>query len=348
MPPRLLAVGTKTPAPRYTQEDLLRLYGAESSFLRSLFLQSHIATRHLVLPPLGADGRPARETQGELLRKHQDTAIEIGSDAMRTALARAGLRPSDIAYLSCVTTTGYLTPGLSALFLEALGLPTHTGRLDVVGMGCNAGLNGLQPVVHWAAANPGKVGVVACVEICSAAYVMDDTVSTAVVNSLFGDGAACAVVSADDSRFRAPVVLGFESHTIPEAIDAMRYDWDDRDHKFRFTLDREIPYVIGAHVVTPVERLLHRFGLRRRHVAHWIVHSGGKKVVDAIQYNLGLSSHAVRHTASVLHDLGNVSSGSFLFSYERLLEEGVVEPGEYAVMITMGPGTTIETALLRF
>jgi len=176
--------------------------------------------------------------------------------------------------------------------------------------------------------------------------VMDDTVGTAVVNSLFGDGAAAAVIGTAPTS--GPTVLGFESHTITEAIDAMRYDWDDADHKFRFFLDREIPYVIGAHAEAPVERLLSRFGLKRRHVAHWIVHSGGKKVVDAIQYNLGLTSHAVRHTTSVLRDLGNVSSASFLFSYERLLDEGTVRPGDYALMMTMGQGSTIETALLRF
>ena len=87
---------------------------------------------------------------------------------------------------------------------------------------------------------------------------------------------------------------------------------------------------------------------RRSDIAHWIVHSGGKKVIDSVKVNLGLSAHDVRHTISVLHDYGNMSSGSFLFSYERLLEEGTVQAGDYGVMMTMGPGTTIETALLRW
>ena len=44
----------------------------------------------------------------------------------------------------------------------------------------------------------------------------------------------------------------------------------------------------------------------------------------------------------------NLSSGSFLFSYKRLLEEGKVRRGDYAVLMTMGPGSTIETALIRW
>jgi predicted naringenin-chalcone synthase len=71
-------------------------------------------------------------------------------------------------------------------------------------------------------------------------------------------------------------------------------------------------------------------------------------VIDAIKYNLGLSDRDVRHTQSVLRDHGNLSSASCLFSYKRLLEEQVSRPGEHAVMVTMGPGSTIETCLLRF
>jgi 3,5-dihydroxyphenylacetyl-CoA synthase len=56
----------------------------------------------------------------------------------------------------------------------------------------------------------------------------------------------------------------------------------------------------------------------------------------------------VRHTIGVMRDYGNLSSGSFLFSYERLLREGVTKPGDYGVLMTMGPGSTIETALVQW
>jgi predicted naringenin-chalcone synthase len=50
----------------------------------------------------------------------------------------------------------------------------------------------------------------------------------------------------------------------------------------------------------------------------------------------------------VLRDYGNISSASVLFSYQRLMEEGVVRRGDYGVVMTMGPGSTIETALIRW
>jgi polyketide synthase Type III len=347
--PRILSVGTANPPDRYRQEDLLERYRVEDPRLRSLFTSSHIKTRHLYLAPAGPDGAPV-ETQGELLAKHLRGAMEIGPQAVERCLEGTGLTVKDIDYLCCITTTGFLAPGLSAHLIKQMGFRVDCSRVDIVGMGCNAGLNGLNPVASWAMANPGKNALMVSMEVCSASYVFDYTMRTAIVNSLFGDGAAAILVRASekDERAFAPKILGFNSHIIPEAVGAMRYDWDDAQGKFSFYLDRDIPYVVGANAERPLTRLLDTHGLKRRHIAHWLVHSGGKKVVDAIKYNIGITEHDVRHTHSVLRDFGNLSSGSFLFSFQRLLEEGKVKRGDYGVMMTMGPGSTIETALIRW
>ena len=71
-------------------------------------------------------------------------------------------------------------------------------------------------------------------------------------------------------------------------------------------------------------------------------------VIDSVKLSLGLEEHDVRHTRSVLRDYGNISSGSFLISLQRLLDEGCASGGELGVMVTMGPGAQIETALLEF
>jgi predicted naringenin-chalcone synthase len=277
----------------------------------------------------------------------------MGARAVRACLENAGIELADVDYLCCVTTTGFLTPGLSALLIKEMGADPGCHRLDVVGMGCNAGLNALNATAGWAAAHPGQVAVMLCAEACSAAYVIDSTMRTSVVNSLFGDGAAAIAMVADSpdammTSSRGPRVLSFASHLITDAIGAMRYDWDDGQGKFSFYLDPNVPYVVGAHADSVIDRLLAGAGLRRSDIGHWLVHSGGKKVIDAVRVNLGLTRHDVRHTSGVLRDYGNLSSGSFLFSYERLLKEGVTKAGDYGVLMTMGPGSTIETALVQW
>ncbi|MFI5916518.1 3,5-dihydroxyphenylacetyl-CoA synthase DpgA [Dactylosporangium sp. NPDC051541] len=351
-PPAVAGVGTAVAGRPYSQLDLLDLFAITDPKVRSVFANSAIDRRFLTVP-VSPDGRTHDEPQGDLLRKHKAVAAEMGANALRAALADAGLRLADVEYLCCVTSTGFLTPGLTGLLIRELGIDPGCHRVDVVGMGCNAGLNALNGTAAWAKANPGRVAVMVCAEACSAAYVMDSTMRTAVVNSLFGDGAAAValVAPADpaaDADPSAPRILDFASRIITDAFDAMRYDWDDAQHRFSFFLDPDIPYVVGANAGEVVDRLLSRSGLRRRDIAHWLVHSGGKKVIDAVRVNLGLTRHDVRHTTGVLRDYGNLSSGSFLFSFDRLQRERVAEPGDYGVLMTMGPGSTIETALVQW
>lgn len=346
---RITGIGTAIPATAYTQQELLDEFQITDPRVRSVFLNSAIDRRGLVLPPRLPDGSRGAESQGDLLRKHTTQGISMGTEAIAACLKDAGATLADVRYLCCVTTTGFLTPGFSALLIRELGIDRHCSRLDVVGMGCNAGLNGLTAVATWAQAHPGQLAVLACIEACSAAYVFDGTMRTSVVNSLFGDGAAAvALRSCETSRDGGPRLLKFSSCIVPDALGAMRYDWDDAVGRFSFYLDPEVPYVVGAHAEIALDRLLTGTGLRRSDIRHWVVHSGGKKVIDSVRLNLTLSRDDLRHTTGVLRDHGNMSSGSFLFSLERLRDEGRVNPGEHGVLMTMGPGSTIEMALARW
>ncbi|MFD5463750.1 3,5-dihydroxyphenylacetyl-CoA synthase DpgA [Kitasatospora sp. NPDC127059] len=362
----MLGVGTAVPETSYTQRELLDIFAITDPRIRSIFLNSAIERRGLTLPPPLPDGSRGVETQGQLLAKHVSSGITMGRQAVEACLKEAGATLADLRYLCCVTSTGFLTPGFSALLIKELGISRHCSRLDVVGMGCNAGLNGLTAVAGWATAHPGELAVMVCIEPCSAAYVLDGTMRSSVVNSLFGDGSAAVALLAseqpgdeqpgdeqpvgqvpvDREPAGHPALLRFSSCIVPEASGAMRYDWDDAQGKFSFYLDPEVPYVVGAHAEISLDRLLHGTGLRPSDISHWVVHSGGKKVIDSVRVNLGLSRWDVRHTTGVLRDHGNLSSGSFLFSYERLAAEGRAKSGEFGVFMTMGPGSTIEMALV--
>lgn len=357
--PEIAGVGTAVAGEAYSQEEVLEAFGIDDAKVRSVFLNSAIQRRYLTLPAPGDGGARVQETQGELLDKHRALAVDMGARAVEACLKDMGAAPADVRHLCCVTSTGFLTPGLSALLIRELGLAPSCSRVDIVGMGCNAGLNALGVTAAWSAAHPGELAVMLCAEACSAAYVFDSTMRTAVVNSLFGDGAAAvAIVSGDQTDRHAcdpsapatgtPRLVSFASHVITDALEAMRYDWDGSQGKFSFFLDPGIPYVVGAHAELLIDRLLSGTGLRRSDISHWLVHSGGKKVIDAVRVNLGLTRHEVRHTIGVLRDYGNLSSASFLFSYQRLVREGVTRSGDYGVLMTMGPGSTIETALVQW
>lgn len=342
-------MGTALPPDSYSQADILEAFQVSDRRLRSIFLNGGIERRHLVLPARDATGKPAVESQAELIQKHLRVGKALGGEAIDACLARLGADRSEVRYLCCVSTTGFVAPGLTAHLIKDLGLDEGCSRLDVVGMGCNAGLNALGAVASWASSHPGELALLVCVEVCSALYVVEDSVQCAVVNSLFGDGAACAaIVAFADELGHGPKLLRFSSWIMPEAIDAMRVDWNEEHGRFSFFLDPDVPYVVGANAERACDRLLADTGIGRSQVSHWIVHSGGRKVIDAVRVNLGLSRDEVRHTLSVLRDCGNLSSGSFLFSYDRLVSEAPPERDAYGVLMTMGPGSTIEMALAQW
>ena len=347
----IASVGTANAGTSYSQRELIDLLNIKNERVRSLFLRGSIDRRYLTLPPIREDGSRLPESQAELLKKHRRCAVSMGLSAIHECLNGMGAQIRDVSYLCCVTSTGFMTPGISAYLAKELELTADCTRLDVVGMGCNAGLNGLNAAATWSVANPGKLGLLLCAEVCSAAYVFDDTMGSSVVNSLFGDGAAAAAIIAEPSGYGAnqwPSIERFQSRLVSSAIEGMRFDWDETHGRFSFYLDPVVPYLVGANVSPLVADLLAAAGVRRSSIRHWLVHSGGKKVIDAVRINLGLSSNDLRHTSGVLREFGNLSSGSFLFSYKRLLQEQALRHGDYGVMITMGPGTTIESALLRW
>jgi 3,5-dihydroxyphenylacetyl-CoA synthase len=367
----IASVGSAFPETAYAQEEIGALLGVENRVVKKLLGAPHIQKRHLYLPAKDAStGRLVPESPADLHAKFRKGALDIGSRAIRNALDAVSLSPADVDYLLCVTSSGFMVPGLSSLFSRELGFDRKLLRADVVGMGCNAGLNGLNPLVQWVRTHPGQIALLVCCEINSAIYVLDETPRTGIVNSIFGDGAAAAVLTgyagngtgtlssgalssgalASGALALGPVpcVIDFESFCIPEQWAAMRFDWNDDAGKWSFYLDRDIPYVIGFNVREPLERLLQRNGLSFPAIKHWVMHTGGGAVIDSIKLSLGLEEHDVRHTRSVLRDYGNISSGSFLVSLERLLSEGCVSAGDRGVMVTMGPGAQIEAALLEF
>ncbi|WP_280443917.1 3,5-dihydroxyphenylacetyl-CoA synthase DpgA [Nocardia brasiliensis] len=347
---RILGLGTSVPTESYSQHEVLDRLGLTDPRVRALFLKSGIERRNLIIPPPRPDGRASAETQGKLLAKHKEFAVRLAKESLMECMASIGAAASDVGHLCCVTSTGLLTPGLSALLVRELSLNRHCSRLDIVGMGCNAGLNGLNSTAAWSRSNPKDLALMVCTEICSAAYVSDDTMRSGVVNSLFGDGAAAVAVSSavSQDRLDSPALVRFSSYIVPESMDAMRFDWDDAHGKFSFFLDRSVPYVIGAHVEAALKNLLAETGLCRNDIAHWIVHAGGKKVIDSVRVNLRLTKSELRNSTKVLKQHGNLSSGSFLFSLNELNMEHRVQAGDFGVIMTMGPGATIEMSLIRW
>lgn len=345
--PCVLSIGTANPRRRYSQQQILDLARKYSEFYRNdrikqIFLNSDIEFRHLYFD---IDSFNPAETADDLHERFRKGAVEIGKSAIETCLRNGRIGVTDIDYIVVVSCTGYLCPGLSSILIKELEFRTNIQRADLLGMGCAGAMPGLQRAYDFVKAYPGKKALVLAVEICSACYYVDDSLETVVGNAICGDGAA-AVVVGTSGQTSVPKIVGFETLLEPALIDKVGFE--QRDGKLRIILSKDIRDVAGTLAKKVITTMLNNFDVPERQIAHWILHSGGRKVIDNVQKEMNLSDEQVAHSKRVLKNFGNMSSPTVLFALQETLNHARPKAGDRGVMLAMGPGLALESALLQW
>ncbi len=345
--PAILAIGTSNPEQRYSQLEIYEAVAKYSEFYRSdrirhIFMNSDIDHRHLYLD--FASFVP-EETPDQLHERFSRGAMEIGSQAIIRCLENGGIDASEIDCIIAVSCTGYLCPGLSSLLIKEFKMRNNVQRADLLGMGCAGAMPGLQRAYDFVKAYPNKKALVLTVEICSACYYVDESLETVVGNAICADGAAAVIIGMSTEQ-TIPKIVGFETYLEPAYIQTVGFE--QRDGKLRIILSKDIRTVAGTLAKTLITNLLSSYQIAKEQVNHWILHSGGRKVIDNIQQEMNLSAGQVRHSKCVLQNFGNMSSPTVLFVLQETLRNARPAAGDLGVMVAMGPGLAIEGALIKW
>jgi alkylresorcinol/alkylpyrone synthase len=248
------------------------------------------------------------------------------------------------AVCSC---TGYLCPDLGSRLIGHMKFRDDVERAPLLGLGCAGAMPTLQRVWDYAVARPGRKALMLAVEICSASYYIDKELETVVGNAICGDGAAALIIStggAEDARF--PRVVDFQTFLDPGQLDKVGFE--QREGKLRIILAVEIRDLAAPLIERSLDTLLERNGLARRDIRFWVAHPGGRKVIDNVQQVLGLTDEQVRFSKDIYRNYGNMSSATVIFVLDEVVKKGDPKPGDWGVMIALGPGMAAETALLRW
>ena len=340
MTPRIVAVGTAVPPHRFTQQELLDMAGYADARRRGFFSASDIAGRHLWIDP--ARFRPD-ETVDELDARFREGALALAESAAGAALTAAGWRPDDVDFVATTTCTGRLTPSIDAHLIARLGARSDVQRVHVGDTGCASAMVALQQAWNHLHALPRHRALVVAVEICSAAYFLDDRLESAVAHAIFADGAAAMALSADGP---GPAVVTTRTLFRSEHLPAMGFEYPGG--RPRVVLSKDVRR-IGASMMGEMARtLMETQGLKRDDVAHWVLHSAGRRVLDRARELLDLTDAQMAYARGVLREYGNMSSATILFVLDRLLRSETAVPGDWGLMIGLGPGFAAEGALLRW
>jgi alkylresorcinol/alkylpyrone synthase len=271
-------------------------------------------------------------------------APEVASRAATRAMEQAGVAADDIDGIVVSTCTGYLCPGLSSYVSERLGLRPDAIALDLVGQGCGAALPNMRTGEALIAAGRARHVLSICVEICSAAFYLDDDAGVLISACLFGDGAGAAVLSAEPGVGR-PTIEWKQATTLLSALDRDELRFERRGGMLRNILTPAVPAIAGRHVETVLKDGLSQANLCREDISAWIFHAGGREILSAICQHVTLTEEDVRWSAEVLRDYGNVSSPCVYFVLQSALRDRA--PDGYWWMSSFGAGFSCHGALLH-
>jgi alkylresorcinol/alkylpyrone synthase len=346
--PRIAAVATASPPYRLRQREAREMARAffapairDVDRYLGVFANAEIDTRDLAVPP---EWFQEPHSWGECNDRFIDVARDLGTEAARRCLDEAGLGPEDVDHLIFVSTTGLAAPSLDARIMTDLGMPRHTRRTPIWGLGCAGGAVGLSRAAEYARAYPGQRALLVCVELCSLTFQFDDrSVRNLVAASLFADGAAAVLVEGDEIDGSGPAIVDSQSTLFPDSLDLM--GWDIGDAGMRVVFGARIPCVVTEHFRPLAEDFLQRHDLSLDCINHHVAHPGGAKVLQAYEEAGDLCRGQLSHSRSVLRQCGNMSSATVLYVLERFLKQGIA-PGDHGLLTVFGPGFSSEMVLL--
>ena len=344
-------IGTATPPRRYTKAECWNAF-QESDWFARLDRRSHAIAEAVLLRDNGISARRlALDSLAEVFAIDPDTlqrrfathAPVLAAEAAVAAMRDAGIGARDIDAIAVSTCTGYLCPGLTSYLAERLGLRADVQAYDLVGQGCGAALPNLQLAGALIVADAGQHVLSVCVEVSSAAMYLDNDPGVLVSACLFGDGAGAAVLSARPTKHKRRIEWRSRSSVLePSQRDALRFE--QRGGMLRNVLTRPVPALAAEHAQAVLETVLAREELKVRDIAAWVMHAGGRDVLQALRERIGLSVADLRYSAAILDEYGNMSSAFVYFVLKSALDDNA--PEGWWWMSAFGAGFTCHGALL--
>jgi alkylresorcinol/alkylpyrone synthase len=335
----LHALATAVPERSFTQaqcweifersQSRLRLTRRSRLILHSILRNDHgISNRNFAVPDIE---NVFDLTPDQLNAAFRLAAPELAGRALKSALGQAGIVAAELDALLICTCTGYLCPGLTSYVAEQLGLRSDAILQDLVGLGCGAAIPTIRSASQVLAAHPDATIACVAVEVCSAAFYLDDDPGVLISACLFSDGAAATIWRSQRPRGVPNGLRCFDFQTLHRPAERDKLRFETRNGKLRNLLHDTVPEVAAKAAA----QLWETRGPRP--VTRVVAHSGGLDVLESL--GRAFPGYSLEASARVLRDCGNMSSPSVIFALAETLR---ISPPDNAAgdmwLISFGAG----------
>ncbi len=335
---RIAGITVSDPASSYSQEQVLERLGLKGDeFAEGIFERCGVRRRHLDL----SDDFMADTLQGRTTRIEQ--ALLAHSIHAVDALQ---LDPNEIGTVLSASLYSLGCPTLAHRLVDHYEMDPTTDKYHVTGVGCASGVPLMKLAAQSLHGHPGKQALIVAAESMSGTLMQatpEDSRAKTVGSAIFGDGCAAALLSSDPGA-AGPMILASQVHQIGGTLDAVSLDLTSTDGHLH--LARELPDVAGTALGGIVDGFLRRNHLERSEIDYWIVHPGGRRIIENVQSALGLSDEDAAVSWDALANHGNVGTPSILYVLADTIELREPTPGQRGLMVTIGPGVTVGLMLL--
>ncbi|NBC57842.1 MAG: type III polyketide synthase [Bacteroidetes bacterium] len=307
-----------------------------------IFEGAQVNQRYAIMPPEQVFTKTSFEDKNNL---YKEAAKRYGKQVLMKALNKSGWKAESIDYIITVSCTGIMIPSLDAYLINQCGLKQHIVRLPITEMGCVGGVSAMIYAYQFLKSNPDKRAAIIAFESPTATFQYDDKSMVNIVSSaIFGDGAACALMSSksDDNGIE---VIGDQMYHFFDQTHMMGFDLVNTGLKM--ILDIEVPNTITEHFPKIIEPFLKHHNLDIKDIDHLIFHPGGKKIIEAVDNLFGKLGKNINHTKAVLKEFGNMSSATVLFVLEKFMDEPQPKDS-IGMVLSFGPGFTAQNILLKW
>ena len=265
----------------------------------------------------------------------QDLAEQAGRDAVTAA----EVDPADIDAV-IVSTVSWMqpTPGMAPVVAARIGASPSAAAYDV-----NAGCAGYCYGIAQADAMI-RSGLARHVLVIGAEKLSDYGDPTdRSISFIIGDGAGACVVGPSDTPGIGPTVWGSDG-TQSNAI-TMTHSWLDFKYAeagmpVEWPTARQEGQSVFRWATSVVPKMaaqaIDEAGLKPEDIDVFIPHQANLRIIDGMIPRLGLRDDVV--VARDIVDTGNTSGASVPLATERLLREGLAEPGQLALQFGFGAG----------
>jgi alkylresorcinol/alkylpyrone synthase len=335
---RIAGIAVSDAERSYSQEQVLERLGLKGdAFAEGIFERCGVKRRHLDL----SDEFLADTTQGRTTRIER----ELLAHSIR-AVDALGIDPAEIGTVVSASLYSLGCPSLAHRLVDHYEMDPTTDKYHITGVGCASGVPLMKLASQALAEHPGKHALVVAAESMSGTLMRatpEDPRAKTVGSAIFGDGCAAALLSSDPVA-AGPAILASRVHQLAGTLDAVRLDMTPTDSHLH--LARELPDLAGAGLPAVAEDFLREHGLERSEIDHWIVHPGGRRIIENVQSALELSHEDAEVSWDALAAHGNIGTPSIFYVLADTIARREPAPGERGLMVTIGPGVTVGLMLL--